>query len=276
MLKKTKLRALIPGQWARVRVPDWECWNEPGCHARSGDEVDICVIPMYKPRWDYPNSWQWSYRVGFRHAEKAYFYEERKDGYFASPWDFSLIDASLSSPNWDNATMREHFEGKGKWLYEPASDNPELCPGGDWSRYECDSCKKYVTPFSNDQGDIVCPYCNVHGLVILDEAQLERLEQTREFAREHGLSEQLERQLDYLANYADHGEPKRQCVLSYDFAPHSFSFAHYVLPKFAANGQRSLWFHGGLIFQGPKCAADGSFPSLTVSLAAGTGWFCHT
>ncbi len=219
MLKKTKLRALVPGQWARVCVPDWDCWKEPGCHARPGDEVDICVMSTYKPRWDYHNSWQWSYRVGFRHAERAYFYEERKDGYFASPWDFSLIDASLSSPNWDKATVQRSFEGKGVWLYEPASDDPELCPGGDWSRYECDTCKKFVTPFSNDRGDIVCPYCEVSGLVILDEAQLDLLEQTREFARERGLSEQLERQLDYLANYADHGEPKRQCVLSYDFAP---------------------------------------------------------
>jgi len=32
----------------------------------------------------------------------------------------------------------------------------------------------------------------------------------------------------------------------------------------------------GLIFQGPSAPADGSFPSLTVSLASGTGWFCHT
>ena len=34
--------------------------------------------------------------------------------------------------------------------------------------------------------------------------------------------------------------------------------------------------NGGLIFQGPGLPADGSFPSLTVSLASGTGWFCHT
>ena len=55
--------------------------------------------------------------------------------------------------------MREHHDGKGKWLYEPASDDPELCPGGDWSRYECDGCGKFVTPFSNDQGDLICPMC---------------------------------------------------------------------------------------------------------------------
>jgi len=33
-------------------------------------------------------------------------------------------------------------------------------------------------------------------------------------------------------------------------------------------------FNGELIFQRPSCPVDGSFPSLTVSLASGTGWFC--
>ena len=59
-------------------------------------------------------------------------------------------------------------------------------------------------------------------------------------------------------------------LLSSDFAPRSFAFAHFVLPKYAANGQRSFWFNGGLIYQGPDSPADGSFPSLTVSLASGT------
>ena len=62
--------------------------------------------------------------------------------------------------------MREHHEGKGKWLYEPASDDPELCPGGDWSRYLCDGCERYVTPFCNDQGDLICPTCEATGLVV--------------------------------------------------------------------------------------------------------------
>ena len=66
-----------------------------------------------------------------------------------------------------------------------------------------------------------------------------------------GLSDQLERQLDFLANYARHdGEPIRQCVLSYIARAHSPSQI-FVLPRFAANGQRSFWFNGGLIYQGP-------------------------
>jgi hypothetical protein len=39
---------------------------------------------------------------------------------------------------------------------------------------------------------------------------------------------------------------------------------------------RKLIFNGGLLFQGPSHPADGSSPSLTVSLASGNGWFCHT
>ncbi len=48
MLTRTKLRALSPGQWARIRVPNFECWqkNENGyCRTRPGDEVDISRGP---------------------------------------------------------------------------------------------------------------------------------------------------------------------------------------------------------------------------------------
>jgi hypothetical protein len=71
------------------------------------------------------------------------------------------------------------------------------------------------------------------------------------------------------------GQHPRQCVLSRDFAPHSFRFGHYVSPEFASDGKRKFWFNGGLIYQGPNAPADGSFPSLTVSLSSGTGWYCH-
>jgi hypothetical protein len=32
---------------------------------------------------------------------------------------------------------------------------------------------------------------------------------------------------------------------------------------------------GGLIYQGPACPGDGSFPSLTVNLSSDHGWFRH-
>ena len=60
----------------------------------------------------------------------------------------------------------------------------------------------------------------------------------------------------------------------YDFAPRAFSFGVYILPE---NGsERRLSLNGAMIYQGPSCPADGSFPSLCVSLASGTGWFAHT
>jgi hypothetical protein len=112
----------------------------------------------------------------------------------------------------------------------------------------------------------------VTGHVILDDEQLDRLEQVREVARSMGLSEQLERQLNFLADKRCWGE-KAQTQLSNDFAPHSFSFGVYSLP----NGKRrQIVLHGGSIYQGPEAPGDGSFPSLNVSLNSGTGWFTHT
>ena len=277
MLKKMKLRALSPGQWARVRVPDCECWQKPGEYHGPlvGKEVDVCVIPYYAPRYDSPAMFHWSYRAAYRHPGSAWANYYEPGGGLLAPWTLGLIDAGISGPNWDRQTMHEHHEGKGKWLYEPASDDPELCPGGDWSRYECGTCGKFVKPFSDDQGDPICPTCEATGLVILDDEQLDRLEQVREFARLMGLGLQLERQLCFLAREWS-GEKTDQCVLSYDFAPHSFSFARYILPAYARSGERTFSYNGGLIFQGPTSPADGSFPSLCVSLAPGTGWFCHT
>jgi hypothetical protein len=112
-------------------------------------------------------------------------------------------------------------------------------------------------------------------VLILDDEQLDRLEQVRELARSLGLSRQLERQLCFLArDWSD--EPRDQCVLYSDFAPHSFSFVRYILPAFSNDGTRKFLYNGGLIYQGPGAPGDGSFPSLTVSAAEGSGWFCHT
>jgi hypothetical protein len=280
MLSKQNLRALRPGQWARVKVPDYELWREPKRFSRlkPGDLVDICLMPRYEPRYSYPNCFEWYYSVAHRLPGSDDVRKEGPDDCRIGTWEFGLIDATRNGPNWDEEVSRAAWQGKGTYLYEPASEDPELCPGGDWSRYECDICKQFVKPFSNDDGDLICPWCEATGLIILDDEQLDRLEQVREFARSIGLSRQLERQLDFLANYANHDDsPKRQCVLSYDFAPYSFSFAHFALPTpEQEKPQRKFWFNGGLIYQGPRHPADGSFPSLTVSLTPGTGWFCHT
>jgi hypothetical protein len=269
MLTKTKLRALSPGQWARVRVPDYEDWrNEP--YASHGDEVDICLMPQRRPRYSYPKWFEWHYWVAWKKPTSDCFHETTDDGCHIGPWKFGLIDASHSGPNWDEQTSRDHHHGTGVFLYEPASDDPELCPGGDWSRYLCDGCERYVTPFCNDRGDLICPTCEATGLVITQIEVLDHLEAVRENARQMRLSAQLERQLNYLATYGGHNY---QCMLGKDFAPFSFDFALY---RPGAKDDRKFVFNGALIFQGPTCPADGSFPSLCVSLASGTGWFCHT
>jgi hypothetical protein len=275
MLKKQKLRAFSAGQWARVRVPDYECWRGGFNHTYPGDERDIALVPMKRPRYGYPKWFEWHYAVAYRRPGSDYFYEDARDKAWAGPWDFGLIDASHSGPNWDEQTSRANNKGEGIFLYEPASDDPEICPGADWSRYECSLCGKFVTPFCNDQGDLICPTCEATGLVITQIEVLDRLEAVREFARSMGLSQQLERQLCFMARHWS-GEKTDQCMLGSDFAPHSFTFARYILPAYARTGQRTFSYNGAMIYQGPDCPADGSFPSLTVSLASGTGWFCHT
>jgi hypothetical protein len=281
MLKRTKYRALSPGQWARTRIPDYECWKEAedpfyGRKIQPGEQVDICIVPCYVPRHNSDTCFHWDYRVAWRRPKVgAYPIYAHPRGSWISPWDFGLHECTKF--NFNIEEYGELRDGKGKYLYEPASDDPELCPGGDYSAYYCDKCERYQQPFSNDDGELGCPYCDTEGLVIIDEGTLSQLEQAREFARSIGLLSQLEHQLEWLATYAKHeGSPRRQCILGGDFATYSFSFAHYELPNGEPESKRRFWFNGGLIYQGPTQPADGSFPSLTVSLHRNTGWFCHT
>jgi hypothetical protein len=128
-------------------------------------------------------------------------------------------------------------------------------------------------PWSDDEGNLICMYCEATGLIIHPDVA-DRLEAAREFARQMGLGRQLEQQLCHWLGNGQCWGRKSQCVLSYDFAPHSFSFAHYILPE--GEEKRRLSMNGGLIYSGPGLPADGSFPSLTVNLSSGTGWSCHT
>jgi hypothetical protein len=217
MLTRTKMRALLPGKWARTRVPDYDRWKEPGTNIHPGDEVDVCIMPRY----DYSNHFDWSYGVAYRRPGSDYFCKERKDGYFISTWDCGLISPLVPRFHASIEEHRAYHKGTGTHLYEPASVDPKLCPGGDYSCYQCPLCERYVEPFSNDAGELICEFCEVSGLVMFNPEDLDHLEQVREFARSAGLSDQLERQLHYLADYGHSGN---QCVLGKDFAPHSFSF----------------------------------------------------
>lgn len=112
----------------------------------------------------------------------------------------------------------------------------------------------------------------------------EHLAEVRAFAASIGLEDQLQKQLDYLSLYGFRGLPpaerppereQNRCVLTKDFAPHSFEFSVWPPGVEPWGGGRSI-VHGGLIFQSPAIPAHGGAPSFTVSLAEGTGWFIHT
>jgi len=182
-----------------------------------------------------------------------------------------MVEGS-SRPFFDAEEYRSYLDGKGAWLYEPASDDPELCPGPDCSLYLCETCREYRMPWSDDDGNLVCSQCELTGLVVADNA-VEHLERVREVARRLGLTDQLARQLSWLASGKFFGQPS-QCVLGPDFAPHSFTFAHFLLPQ--GDETRRFGMNGGLIYSSPDSPGDGSFPALTVNLHSGVGWSCHT
>ena len=235
-------------------LPDYEVWHkvEEFDRVKPGDEVDICVMPRYAPRYDSKTTFQWMYQVAYRRPGSSWPTYQLPNECWISPWDFGLIDASTNNPNWDQVTSREHHEGKGKWLYQPACDDPELCPGGDWSRYECSNCGKFVKPFSNDQGDLLCPWCEVTGLVLMDDEQLDRLEEVARWPPRWAYSASGCQLCHLDGCYAGKGN---QCCLSYDFAPHSFAFAMF---RPGPGDARKFIYNGGLIYQGPSCPADGS------------------
>lgn len=104
------------------------------------------------------------------------------------------------------------------------------------------------------------------------------LDEVREFADSIGMREQLEKQLDYLDNYACHPEEdavKTQVELTRDFAPHSFNFV--ILGRKTPNDEYRYWFNGGLIFHGSHDGfGSGAAPTLSVCLTPTSGWAVHT
>jgi hypothetical protein len=283
MLKKVRnLRAIRPGRWARIVVPDFECWKEGGDwrEVGPGGTVDACIIPMYGPAYRSATYFEWKYRAAFRcigkdrtgqpHFEASYC---RPGGAWINPHDLGMVEALDQRPFWTKEESELSRQGKGAWLYEPASEDPALCPGPDCSLYLCETCGEYRMPFSDDEGNLLCMACEVEGLIV-DPEYVGYLEEVREFARSVGLSRQLARQLTRLDRRETRGH-KAQCWIGRDFAPHSFSFAHWALPSGTLDGKRHHIFNGGLVYSGPGSPGDGSFSSPSISLAEASGWFCH-
>lgn len=110
----------------------------------------------------------------------------------------------------------------------------------------------------------------------------EYLAEVREFAKNVDAYDALQKQLVYLNGYGNPDNPwdgYSRCVLSKDFAPYSFAF---TMQRKSKDGEYDYWFSGGLIYSGPGQPADGSSPSLSVSLDpdASSGkkhmWSVHT
>jgi hypothetical protein len=99
------------------------------------------------------------------------------------------------------------------------------------------------------------------------------LTDVKAFATRTGQLEQLDKLLDWLANYG--GTPTHcRVLLSKDFAPYSFGFVIY---RRFEDGTEREWMSGGLIYHGAHDGhGSGAFPTLAVTLSPTDGWEIHT
>lgn len=116
-------------------------------------------------------------------------------------------------------------------------------------------------------------------MLIYDANTAEHMTDVFKTAIEAGLLQQLLDALHGLAHYAEERGKQEGFVvrttLWKDFAPLSFRFTHEI----TRDGETwESWLSGGLIYEGPDVPADGSFPSLTVSVGGDgkPGWRVHT
>jgi hypothetical protein len=111
---------------------------------------------------------------------------------------------------------------------------------------------------------------------MIDASQVEReLAEARAFADGVGLRQQLEEQLKYLDEYAEHGDRGKTCCRLYrDGAPYSFGF---VMTVRGAGGIFRNWFSGGLLLHGAHDGhGSGAAPTFAVCLQPTVGWTVHT
>jgi len=107
----------------------------------------------------------------------------------------------------------------------------------------------------------------------LDIRCADHLASVRAYADSQGadIREQLESKLAYLEHYA---QDTCVCVLSKDFAPHSFYFI-ILGPERA--GERDVWFNGGLIHHAPHSnGVSGPEYAVTLTPQARPHWSVHT
>ncbi len=102
----------------------------------------------------------------------------------------------------------------------------------------------------------------------------DHLSDVKSFASKIGMRPDLDKQLEFLGTYAEHGDVKTRCTLTRDFAPYSFGFAMEIKSQ---DGEYEPWFFGGLIFHGSHDrGGDGGAPTYSVNLSPVSGWSVHT
>jgi hypothetical protein len=281
MLERFRRKLVRPGRWVLAKSSD-------PAKTEGREVIWLAIEARHGPDDRTQSGFSWGYWPVWRCpgavAEKCYLTHRQwrnRDGDYRtlSRWDLHLIDVC-----WDNrvkfikSESEAHHQGRGGFLYEPASDDEDDCPGPDCSLYRCGCCERWVEPWSDDAGDLICPDCEYRGLRMAAEVE-EYLEGVREVAGRLGLRSQLEHQIMRLGDGFFGAEALT--ILGKDFAPHSFTFATYGPPpprgeRSGAKPNRKLMIHGGLIYQGPSAPGDGSFQTLCVSLTPDNGWFLHT
>lgn len=190
-----------------------------------------------------------------------------KDGSYAraTTYDFGLLEYNGSgTPGpWDEDEHNKRRHGTGGYLYEPASDNEDDCPGGDYSLYFCDKCNKFVIPWSNDDGKLVCSGCDPIGGLIHDAETADQIDRARALADFVGpdARRSLERGIEHLA-YAPNGRglPRRAYLQGED----KFSF-YFVISVYSEHIKWSRDYNGGLIMHGPHVdiMPDGGYKFTT-------------
>jgi len=276
-----------PGRWVLAKINS-TCWIKTHSYDfQSYDVAWLCITTEYGPVYDSRSCFDHHYRVNWRFpraepvadGEAEYFSLHReyrvktkgeaakiwKDGNYCSalPYDFALLELNGSGQPgpWDAEESGKRRHGTGGYLYEPASDNLDACPGGDYSLYFCDQCNKFVVPWSNDDGDLVCAGCDPLNGIIYDEKTADQIDRARALADFVG--PECRNNLESRLNFLGMREAWNRLSRCYLHTEDDFSF-YFVLCCYD-EGQWKRGMNGGLIMHGPhvEITPDGSYKFTT-------------
>lgn len=276
-----------PGQWVLAKVPDH--LRESSYDFEHHDTAYICIVPEYGPihdsesgfrwwyyiNWRFPHTepqegerykWYWTHNTQYRVKDKDPEATWRDGSYrYMIQYDFGLIE--YNGGDWrqpgpyDEEESSKKYSGKGGFLYDPASDDPEECPGGDYSIYFCDQCQKFVIPWSDDEGNLVCSGCSPLTGMIYDEKTADQIERARALANFVG--PECRNHLEQCINYLGMREAWNRLSRCYLHTEDQFSF-YFVLASYD-DGKWVRGMNGGLIMHGPhvEILPDGTYKFTT-------------